>query len=171
MVPLPARVGLTDGIDVHTDISRPPSNRRPALLVSQTAPSSPTSPLNLFSCSVGREEPVVPLGFTSSSPEGAYVCLQKPKGQGTSGLPDVLANRRRGRSSAIGWAIPSSLWIRLTSSTDVNLFRLAHSTNCVRRFPAHVGQGFLHRELGVVPKSGVKMHAGFDFVPCFMRFF
>ena len=46
VVPLPARVSLTDGISVLTDVSRPPSNRHPAMLVSQTDPSPRTSPLN-----------------------------------------------------------------------------------------------------------------------------
>ena len=46
MVPLPARVSLTDGIDVLTRAFRPPSNRHPALLVPQTDPSLGTSPLN-----------------------------------------------------------------------------------------------------------------------------
>src|SRR3974390_3506689 len=45
-VPLPARVSLTDGIDVLTRTFRPPSNRHPAFLVAQTDPFRRTSPLN-----------------------------------------------------------------------------------------------------------------------------
>jgi hypothetical protein len=37
---------LINGIDVHIEDSRPPSNRHPTLLVSQTDPSPRTSPLN-----------------------------------------------------------------------------------------------------------------------------